>query len=100
MGALVDVPTSRSRLATGIHGLDAIVGGGLFPGGVYMIIGRPGAGKTILASQIVFTHAKDGGKVVYATLLAETHERLLAQLASLSFFDPALVGREIVLLNG
>lgn len=92
-----DVPR---RLSTGVEGLDAILGGGLHPGGIYIVSGRPGAGKTILSNQMVFAHAKAGGRAVYATLLAETHERLIAQLRTLSFFDPARVGKEVVYLNG
>jgi circadian clock protein KaiC len=88
------------RLPTGVHDLDAILGGGLFTGAIYMVAGRPGAGKTILSNQIAFHHARDGGRVVYATLLAETHERLLAQLESLSFFDKETVGRGVTFLNG
>lgn len=92
-----DIPP---RLSTGIEGLDAILGGGLHPGSITIVAGRPGAGKTILSSQMVFAHARRGGRAVYATLLAETHERLLAQLRTLSFFAPEHVGKEVVYLNG
>jgi circadian clock protein KaiC len=88
------------RLSTGVSGLDAIVGGGLAEGGIYIVSGRPGAGKTILSNQLAYTHAAKGGRVVFTTLLAETHARLLAQLRMLSFFDEAKVGREVVYLNG
>lgn len=87
------------RAPTGVHGLDIILGGGLFKNAVYMISGRPGAGKTILSNQIAFRHVKDGGRAVYATLLAETHGRLISQLRVLSFFDQRVIGKELHYLN-
>lgn len=91
---------TAERLGTGVDGLDAILGGGLVTGGIYIVSGRPGAGKTILSNQIAFAHAKRGGRAVYATLLAETHERLLSQLRTLSYFEPDRVGTDVVYLNG
>jgi circadian clock protein KaiC len=40
-----------ARTPTGIPGLDEILGGGLPQGRVVLILGEPGAGKTILCSQ-------------------------------------------------
>ena len=64
-----------------------------------MLSGRPGAGKTILSNQVAFAHARAGGSVVYATLLAESHARMIAQLSALSFFDPALIGPKFKYLS-
>ncbi len=89
-----------SRLPTGIPGLDEVLQGGLHPGGVYIVIGAPGAGKTVLANQLAFAHARAGGRVVYATLLAETHGRLLSFLETMSFFEAARVGDQLSYLNG
>ena len=44
----------QPRLPTGITGLDTILFGGLLRGAGYVIIGEPGAGKTILCNQICF----------------------------------------------
>lgn len=84
-----------SRVTTGIAGLDAIVEGGLLKGGVYIVRGMPGAGKTILANQVGFHRAAQGGQVVYITLLAEAHDRMMAHLSRLRFFRPELVGSQI-----
>jgi len=83
------------RLATGIEGLDALLKGGLVAGASYIIQGPPGAGKTILANQLACGHVRTGGRVLVATLLSESHERLFQYLATLDFFDPTLVGDQI-----
>ncbi len=92
-------PAAPERLSTGVAGLDVVTRGGLLRGGIYIVQGRPGAGKTILANQMAFHHARSGGRVVYATLLAETHGRLLQQIRPLAFFDEEAVGRDIQYLN-
>lgn len=75
------------RVPAGINGLDTVLNGGFLHGGVYIFIGTPGAGKTILANQIAFRHAADGGRVVYVSLLAESHARLFMHMENLEFFD-------------
>lgn len=84
-----------NRLQSGIEGLDALLKGGLVSGASYIIQGRPGSGKTILANQLGFNHARNGGRVLVATLLAESHDRLFQFLSTLSFFDASRVGAEI-----
>jgi len=75
-------------MPTGVPGLDAITGGGFLRSGVYILQGTPGAGKTILANQVAYNTARRGGNVVYVTMLAESHSRLLQHLGEFSFFDP------------
>jgi circadian clock protein KaiC len=89
-----------SRFPTGVDGLDSILRGGLFKGGIYMAVGAPGAGKTVLANQIAYGHVSRGGRAVYVTLLAETHGRLLGQIQTLSYFDATAVGTSLVYVNG
>lgn len=83
------------RLVTGIEGLDALLRGGLVEGASYIVQGPPGAGKTILANQLACGHVRNGGRVLVATLLSESHERLFQYMGTLEFFDPALVGDQI-----
>jgi len=85
-------PTLPPHVPTGIVGLDTILRGGLLQGGVYAIVGPPGAGKTILGNQLCFHHVATGGRAVYITLLTESHGRLFSYLSSLAFFDPAVIG--------
>lgn len=88
------------RVATGIDGVDRIIHGGIFKGGIYVLSGVPGAGKTILANQMCFSFARRGKKALYVTLLAETHGRMLGQLRPFKFFDPAALGSRVRYVNG
>ena len=83
------------RLSTGIPRLDIILGGGLVEGASYIVQGQPGAGKTILSNQVAFANVSRGRKVLYVTLLAETHDRLFQALGTLDFFNPAQLGSSI-----
>lgn len=87
------------RLQSGIQGLDAITNGGLIAGSSYLIQGRPGSGKTILANQVGFNHASAGGKIVFASLLSEPHDRLLEFLSTLSFYDETKIGTDILYIS-
>lgn len=91
--------TFLPRLDSGVPGLDEILGGGFVEGSSYIVQGEPGAGKTILASQIAMNQASGGRKVLYATLLAESHERLFQSLSTLEFFDPSLLGGGITFVS-
>lgn len=89
-------PGGLARVPSGVPGLDLVTGGGFPRGGVYIVRGTPGAGKTILGHQICFAHIRDparpgGGVALYATLLAEGHARMMSHLSGLRFFDPAAV---------
>ena len=88
-------PVVLPQHPTGITGLDQILRGGLPVGGAYLVAGTPGSGKTTLGNQIAFAHAAHGGTAIFATLLAETHDRMLAHLASFSFLDPTHIGSRI-----
>ena len=71
----VPVSLSNSKVATGISGLDEILGGGLPPRRLYLIQGAPGCGKTTLALQFLLTGARQGEKVLYISL-SETREEV------------------------
>ena len=88
-----------SVLSTGVRGLDVVLEGGLLVGGVYILQGRPGAGKTILGNQMCFHHAQEGQRALYVTLLAESHSRMMAHMGSLSFFDQAAIPSRLTYLS-
>ena len=62
-------------VATGIAGLDDILGGGLTPNRIYLIEGDPGAGKTTLALQYLLEGRRAGESCMYVSL-SETKEEL------------------------
>ncbi|HET8541762.1 MAG TPA: ATPase domain-containing protein [Anaeromyxobacter sp.] len=100
MDELRDEGSVPPRVPTGIAGLDEVLSGGLFRAGVYIVRGVPGVGKTVLGNQLAFHHVRSGGRAVYATLLSESHGRLLAFMQAMSFFDRGAVGKTIQYLNG
>lgn len=95
MSELANQVPGLRRVPTGIPGLDAILHGGFLEGGVYIVQGTPGAGKTILGNEICFRHTRAGGRAAYITLLAEMHTRMLQHLRPLSFFNEAVIPSEL-----
>lgn len=91
MSPSLSSPSQLERISSHIPGLDAVLGGGFFKSGVYIVHGLPGCGKTIFANQLCFGHIAAGGRAVYVTLLAESHARMLQHLRGLSFFDEAAI---------
>jgi circadian clock protein KaiC len=87
------------RFPTFVPGLDVILSGGFLRGGLYMIQGPPGVGKTTLANEIVYNHAKKGGQALYVTMMGENHGRMRAHLRPMRFFDQALVPDQISYLS-
>ncbi|KKB62162.1 serine/threonine protein kinase [Robbsia andropogonis] len=87
------------RVQSGVPGLDTILCGGVIAGSSYIIQGMPGAGKTILANQVAFGQARAGSKILYVTLLAESHDRLFQSLSTLDFFDASVIGTELVYIS-
>ncbi len=83
---------NSSLSATGIVGLDEILGGGLTPYRLYLIEGNPGAGKTTLALQYLLEGVRCGENGLYVTL-SETKHELRAVAASHGW---SLDGLEIV----
>ena len=100
MTTLSEQTQPTRRLATGIRGLDTVLMGGLFRGGLYLLAGLPGTGKTILSNQVCFNHVASGGRAVYVTLLVEPHGQMVSHLQSLSFYDPSVVGDSMVYVSG
>lgn len=67
-------------VATGVAGLDAILGGGLPANHLYLLDGSPGTGKTTLALQFLLRGVSLGERGLYLTLSESRRE--LADVAS------------------
>ena len=59
-------PAPAARISTGLGELDRVLGGGLVPGGVALLTGEPGIGKSTLLAQASLGAAAHG-TVLYAT---------------------------------
>jgi DNA repair protein RadA/Sms len=60
-------PRDEPRQATGIEEFDRVLGGGLVPGGVVLIGGDPGIGKSTLLLQALARLAEAGQSVLYVS---------------------------------
>ncbi len=88
------------RVASGIAGLDTILGGGFLKGGLYIIQGPPGTGKTTFGNQVCFNHVAGDARALYVTLLAEYHARMMQHLGVMAFFDASKIPDQLTYLNG
>ena len=64
----VESGKSQAYVATGFQNLDEILGGGLLAGGMYILAGRPGMGKTTLAINIADKVAQNRNEVLFVSL--------------------------------
>lgn len=87
------------RVPSLVPGLDAILCGGFLRGGLYIVQGPPGAGKTMLASQIIYSHAAQGRRALFLTVLGENHGRMMQHLRPMRFFDLSLVPDPLTYIN-
>ncbi len=92
-------PVTIHRLATGVPGLDAILGGGLPEFSFNLISGPPGSGKTTLAHQIMFALATPERPALFLTVLGEPPLKMLRYQQQFSFFDSARIGGAVRFVN-
>ena len=87
------------RLATGVPGLDAILGGGLPEFSFNLIVGPPGSGKTTLAHQIMFGLATKERPALFFTVLGEPPLKMFRYQQQFDFFELARVNESIHFVN-
>jgi len=87
------------RLATGVPGLDQILGGGLPEFSFNLIAGAPGAGKTTIAQQIMFALASPERPALYFTVVGEPPLKMLRYQQQFTFFDIARVNESVRYVN-
>ncbi|MCX6684691.1 MAG: KaiC domain-containing protein [Methanoregula sp.] len=71
---------SAERVNIGIAGLNEMLGGGLIPNSICVIIGTYGTGKTTFALNFVWEGLKSGETVIYISL-EESKDRIQAYMA-------------------
>ena len=77
------VPPSRSKLPTGIAGLDSLLDGGLSSGRVVLVLGEPGTGKTIFCSQFLHSGSSIYGQKSVFIGMNEPKSRFMSEMAAL-----------------
>lgn len=96
--------TARERpfirsIATGIPGLDAVLGGGLCEYSFNLVAGAPGVGKTTLVQQIIFANATAEKPALYFTVLGEPTLKMIRYQRQFDFFKPACVPSAVRFVN-
>jgi circadian clock protein KaiC len=90
------MPAAESYFAaTGIPGLDDILGGGFAANRLYLIEGMPGAGKTTLSFQFLLEGARRGEPVMCITL-SETKDEVEAMASSHGWSVKGIEVRELM----
>jgi circadian clock protein KaiC len=87
------------RLATGVHGLDEVLGGGIPELSFNLIAGAPGSGKTTLAHQLMFSLASPECKTLFFTVVGEPPLKMLRYQQQFPFFDTDQVNKTIRYVN-
>lgn len=87
------------RLATGVRGLDEVLGGGLPEYSFNILAGPPGCGKTTLAHQIMFALATPERPALYFTVLGEPPLKMLRYQQQFDFFDSEKINHAIRFIN-
>lgn len=86
-----------SRVATGVEGLDAMLGGGFPRGSVILLRGGPGAGKTTLALQFLVEGLRHGEKGLHVSL-EESADDIVANAAQYGWdVEPPLARGDLVI---
>jgi circadian clock protein KaiC len=88
-----------NRLATGVPGLDEVLGGGLPEFSFNLIAGPPGCGKTTLAHQMMFALATPERPALFFTVLGEPPLKMLRYQQQFDFFDSEKINRSIRYIN-
>src|ERR1700712_29260 len=79
-------------LATGVPGLDEVLGGGLPEFSFNLVAGSPGSGKTTLIHQLIFANASAERPVIYFSVVGEPPLKMLRYQQQMSFFDAEKAG--------
>lgn len=98
--SVIDVLEKRnsgavSGISTGFSGVDQVLSGGLRPGNLIIVAGRPAMGKTALSTQIGLNIAKSGKTILLLSMEMSDHElvdRLISNCGNVAL-DAVLNGR-------
>jgi circadian clock protein KaiC len=87
---------SGERIATGIHRLDAMLGGkGFFRGSSILLTGTPGTGKTIVSANFAQAAARRGERVLFFSF-EESPDQIIRNMHSIGLRLQPLVKRGLL----
>lgn len=92
-------PPSHPKMATGITGFDNVSQGGLRPGRTSLLLGGPGAGKTLFALQTLVNAARERDEAAVFVAFEESAEQLLADTAGFPWQLPSLAKNKLMLFE-
>lgn len=95
---MTDKVTIR-QLATGVPGMDEMLGGGIPEFSFNLIAGVPGSGKTTLAHQMMFSLASPSCKALFFTVVGEPPLKMLRYQQQFPFFNIDQVNTTIRYVN-
>jgi circadian clock protein KaiC len=88
--------TVLERCATGIEGLDNILGGGVPRGNTVLVSGSVGTGKTTLSLEFLVRGAERGERSLLLSV-TEASDKIFQNLSTFEFFRPDLVEQGLLL---
>jgi circadian clock protein KaiC len=88
-----------AKVATGIPGFDAIARGGLPEGRTTLVIGTPGAGKTVFALQTLVRGAEDHGEAGIFVAFEENSKQIIENSAAFGWDIPSLQQSRLFFLD-
>lgn len=86
--------TPDAPIATGLRGLDAVLGGGLRRGELVALAGSAGTGKSSLAIQVAIEAARAGALALYATVEMPREDVVARAVAREMFLGADPLGRD------
>ncbi|MFL5394779.1 MAG: ATPase domain-containing protein, partial [Myxococcales bacterium] len=92
-----DAPIRKA--ASGIAGLDESTGGGLPAGRTTLVVGGPGAGKTVLALQSLVHAASELGEPGIFVAFEENSRQIIGNAATFGWDLPALEKQRLFFLD-
>lgn len=92
-------PEPVEKVSTGVEGIDEITRGGLPRGRTTLVLGTPGAGKTILALQTLVNGARRHGEAGIFVAFEESSRRIVANAATFGWDLPGLQENDLFFLD-